>query len=72
MLKFKERREKGVFGNIIALENGVQLYPEEYNGEVYTVKENSAERTFKPVYEPIAFDDDGDPLQWEIIGFEEI
>ena len=72
MLKFTERKENGVFGDIITLENGIELFPEEWNGEVYTVKENGRERTFKPVYEPISFDDDGEPEQWETIGFEEI
>ena len=72
MLKFTERRENGVFGDIITLENGIELFQEEWNGEVYTVKENGRERTFKPVYEPISFDDDGEPEQWEIIGYEEI
>ena len=72
MLKFTERKENGVFGDVITLENGVELFPEEWNGEVYTVKENCRERTFKPVYEPISFDDDGEPEQWEIIGYEEI
>ena len=72
MLKFTERKENGVFGDVITLENGVELFPEDWNGEVYTVKENGRERTFKPVYEPISFDDDGEPEQWGIIGYEEI
>ena len=72
MLKFTERKESGVFGDIITLENGIELFPEDWNGEVYTVKENGRERTFKPVYEPISFDDDGEPEQWGIIGYEEI
>ena len=72
MLKFTERKENGVFGDVITLENGVELFPEDWNGEVYTVKENGRERTFKPVYKPISFDDDGEPEQWEIIGYEEI
>ena len=72
MLKFTERKENGVFGDVITLENGVELFQEEWNGEVYTVKENGRERTFKPVYEPISFDDDGEPEQWGIIGYEEI
>ena len=72
MLAFTERKENGVFGNIITLENGIELFPEEWNGEVYTVKENGRERTFKPVYEPTSFDDYGEPEQWETIGYEEI
>ena len=72
MLKFTECTENGVFENIIILENGIELFPDEWNGEVYTVKENGRERTFKPVYEPISFDDDGEPEQWETIGYEEM
>lgn len=56
----------------VYLENGVILIDTEWNGEVYTVKENGKERTFKPIQEAIAFDDDGEPEQWETIGFEEI
>ena len=72
MLKFTERSEDGIFGNVITLENEIELFPDEWNGEVYTVNENGRERTFKPIQEPISFDDDGEPDQWEIIGFEEI
>ena len=72
MLKFTERAENGIFGNIITLENGIELSQNEWNGEFYTVKENGRERTFNPIQEPISFDDDGEPDQWEIIGFEEI
>lgn len=72
MLKFETRNEVGVFGDIITLENGIELFPNEWNGEVYTVKETGTERTFKPVYEPISFDEDGEPEQWEVVGFEEI
>lgn len=72
MLKFTERREEGVFEDIITLENGIELFPEDWNGELYTVKENGRERTFKPVEMPISFDEDGEPDQWGIIGYEEI
>lgn len=71
MLKFTERQETGVFGDIIVLENGVELFPDEWNGEVYTMKEDGKERTFKPVQEPDVIDDDGEVLQWKIIGYEE-
>ena len=56
----------------VYLNNGVILTEYEWNGEVYTVKDNGRERTFKPIQEPISFDDDGEPEQWETIGFEEI
>lgn len=72
MLKFTERTEAGVFGDVIVLETGIELFPNEWNGEVYTVRGTGVERTFKPVYEPISFDDDGEPEQWEIVGFEEV
>ena len=72
MLKFIEHAENGIFGNVITLENGIELFPDECNGEVYTVKDNGRERTFKPIQEPISFDDNGEPEQWETIGFEEI
>ena len=71
MLKFTERREEGVSGDIVILENGVELYPNEWNGEVFVVKENGKERTFKPVQEP-AVDDDGEILQWNTVGYEEL
>ena len=66
MLKFTE------CGNIITLENGIEIFMDEWNGEVYTVKENGKERNFKPIQKPISFNDDGDVEQWEIICFEEI
>ena len=58
--------------NPVYLENGIILIDREWNGEVYTVKEEGKERTFKPIQEAIAFDDDGEPEQWETIGFEEV
>lgn len=68
MLKFTERTEDGVFGEIITLENGVELFPDEWNGEVYT----SNGKSYKPVQEPDVIDDSGDVLQWKIVGYEEI
>lgn len=72
MLKFTERTENGTFGNIITLENGVELFPNEWNGEEYIVKENGEDRCFKPVQEPDVVDDNGEVLQWKTIGFEEV
>ena len=72
MLKFTERLEEGICGTVVVLENGIELYPNEWNGEVYVLNEHGRERTFKPVYKPISFDEDGVPDQWECIGFEEI
>lgn len=68
MLKFTERTENGIFGNIITLGNGVKLYPEDWNGEVYTVNGKS----YKPIQEADVIDDDGEVLQWKTIGFEEV
>lgn len=68
MLSYTERTECGVFGEIIVLENGIELFPDEWNGEVYTTNG----KTYKPVQKPISYDDNGEPEQWEIIGYEEI
>lgn len=56
----------------VYLENGVVLIDREWNGEVYTVKdEKGKERTFRPVLETEPVGDDGEVSQWEIIGYEE-
>lgn len=49
----------------VYLENGMILIDQEWNGEVYTVKENGGERTFRPLYKK---DEEGD---MEIIGYME-
>ena len=50
----------------VYLENGVVLIDKEWNGEVYTVKdEEGKERTYRPVQEPDEVDDDGEVLQWK-------
>lgn len=56
----------------VFLDNGFVLTDDEWNGEVYTLLENGKERTFKPVHEPDVTDDDGEVLQWKIIGYEEL
>lgn len=70
--EFKERYpEVSTYGleaySPVYLENGVVLIDREWNGEVYTVKEDNAgkERTFKPVYDP------DEVSHSEIIGYEE-
>ena len=55
----------------VYLENGVVLIDKEWNGEVYTVKEDGKERTFRPVQEPDEVDEDGEVLQWKTVGYEE-
>lgn len=68
MLNYTTRTESGVFGGIITLENGVELFPDEWNGEVYI----SNGKSYKPVQKPSEVDDDGTILQWETVGFEEV
>lgn len=49
-----------------------QKQDKEWNGEVYTVKdEEGKERTYRPVQEPDEVDDDGEVLQWKTTGYEE-
>lgn len=67
-MSFTERIEDGVFGVIITLENGVELYPDAWNGEVYNVDG----KMYKPVQEPDEIDDDGEVLQYKTIGYEEL
>lgn len=55
----------------VYLENGVVLTDKEWNGEVYTVKEDKKERTFIPVQEPEEVDEDGEVLWWKTVGYEE-
>lgn len=48
------------------------LIDKEWNGEVYTVKdEEGKERTYRPVQEPDEVDDDGEVLQWKTTDYEE-
>ena len=56
----------------VFLDNGVVLTDDEWDGEAYTVSEGGKERTFKPVQEPDVTDEDGEVLQWKIIGYEEL
>ena len=56
----------------VYLENGVVLN-NEWNGESYTVKdENGAEKRYRPVEEPTETDEDGEALQYDVIGYEEV
>lgn len=56
----------------VYLENGVILIDKEWNGEVYTVRDEAGkERTYRPVQEPDEVDDDGEVLQWKTTGYEE-
>lgn len=51
------------------LENGTLLHEKEWNGEVYTVRENGTETTYEPVYDTMPDENDGLDV-WDIIGFE--
>lgn len=57
----------------VYLENGAILSDDEWNGLSYTVKdENGAEKRYRPVEEPTETDDDGEAVQWDIVGYEEV
>jgi hypothetical protein len=53
------------------LENGVLLHEIEWNGEGFIVKDNGGEVEYRPVEKAIEFDEDNEPINWEVIGFEE-
>lgn len=56
----------------VYLENGVILINTEWNGEVYTVKNtDGTENVYQPVQKPVSYDEDGEPEDWEIVGYEE-
>ena len=67
MIKIKEENYVSV-GHMFdyLLENGVMLHENEFNGEVYTVKENGVETTYRPVYDEHENENGG----FDIIGFE--
>lgn len=52
------------------LVDGTLLYAMEWNGEQYIVKEDGREVSYTPIQKPIMFDENGEPYQWETIGFE--
>lgn len=51
----------------VYLDNGVILTEYEWNGDVYTI----GIREYKPVQVPDVTGEDGEVLQWKIIGYEE-
>jgi len=56
----------------VFLENGVILIDTEWNGEVYTVKnQDGTESTYRPIQEPTSYDEDGEPEDWDVVGYEE-
>lgn len=52
------------------LENGRCLYSSDWNGEEYS--SDSYHYRYRPVSIPFSYDDDGEPDQWEYIGFEQL
>lgn len=54
------------------LENGIALLNSEWNGESYTINENGGERGYRPVEKPTETDEDGEVLQYDVIGYEEV
>ena len=54
----------------IFLDNGIMLLSDEWNGEVYT--DTITGKQFRPMQKPISFDDNGEPEDWETIGYEEV
>lgn len=75
--EFEERfQEVNTYGlethSPVFLENGVVLIDTEWNGEVYTVKNpDGSESVYRPIQEPTSFDEDGEPEDWETVGYEE-
>ncbi len=72
-----EKRHPEVYisdvGQVAAyLENGVVLTESEWNGEVYTVKGEGKEKTYRPVEKPTETDEDGEVLQYDVAGYEEV
>lgn len=55
----------------VFLENGIILIETEWNGEVYIVNDGEKERIFRPISKPTVFDDDGEILESETIGYVE-
>lgn len=75
--EFAERYpEKMIYGldwcTTVYLENGVILINDEWNGEVFTVKnEDGSETVYRPVQKPDEVDENGEVTSWETIGYEE-
>ena len=72
MLEIRERNIKNELGHEIdyVLENGVELYSQDWNGEIYAKgydrkNHKDTEYYYRPVYKELENED------FEIIGFEE-
>ncbi len=56
------------------LENGVWIPKSDpstiWNGETYTFKENGKLVSYEPIQEPISFNENGEPEDFEIVGYE--
>ena len=64
VMDFTERNETGVFGDIIVLEDETELYPNEWNGEIFIVNG----KDYRPVYK--ADEDNSD--NYETVGYVEV
>lgn len=72
MLKIKSEGKVVDFARFdYELEDGTLLHETEWNGEEYTVKNDGCETYYKPVEKATQFDEDNEPCEWEVIGFEE-
>lgn len=65
MIKIKELNPKR--GADYELEDGTILWEQDWNGEVYS---DDGSVRYRPVMKEIAWEDDGEPYQWDIVGFE--
>lgn len=56
----------------VYLEDGAILINREWNGEDYcgVVNASGEKHNYRPVQEPTEFDEDGEPMQWETLGYE--
>lgn len=63
----------GDHGVDYVLTNGTKLYNKDWNGEVYSTDKigESNRYIYKPIDIPISYDD-GEPDEWERIGFEQL
>ena len=55
------------------LEDGTMLHSNDWNGEIYTIKKDGREISYRPIIEGIGeADEDGEYSQYGIIGFEKL
>lgn len=69
---YQELREKALSTrnqqDINALGEWMQRYGmDSWNGEEFDIDDGYS---LRPIQKPVAFEDDGEPYQWDIIGYE--